>query len=78
MLCGRNAVQITPADPAGLDLEDLAERLRNAGTVQLTGHLLQLELERHTLVIFPDGRALIQGTQDESEARSLYARYLGS
>ena len=29
------------------------------------------------MTIFPDGRAIIKGTQDVAVARSLYARYIG-
>jgi adenylyltransferase/sulfurtransferase len=30
------------------------------------------------MVVFPDGRALVRGTTDESLARTLYARYVGA
>jgi adenylyltransferase/sulfurtransferase len=30
------------------------------------------------MTVFPDGRAIIKGTQDPAIARSLYARYIGS
>jgi molybdopterin-synthase adenylyltransferase len=30
------------------------------------------------MTIFPDGRAIVKGTQDIGLARSLYARYVGS
>jgi adenylyltransferase/sulfurtransferase len=29
------------------------------------------------MTIFPDGRAIIKGTEDPGVARSLYARYIG-
>jgi adenylyltransferase/sulfurtransferase len=29
------------------------------------------------LTIFPDGRAIISGTDDPAVARSVYARYIG-
>jgi adenylyltransferase/sulfurtransferase len=29
------------------------------------------------MTIFPDGRAIIKGTDDPGLARSLYARYIG-
>lgn len=77
-LCGRTTVQITPAEPVELDLASVAERLRTVGPVQQTEHLIELQLPGLTVVIFPDGRALFQGTTDQAEARTLYARYLGS
>jgi adenylyltransferase/sulfurtransferase len=30
------------------------------------------------LTLFPDARAIIQGTHDLARARSLYAKYVGS
>jgi len=77
-LCGRNAVQITPTRPARLDLGRLAERLRSTGEVTANAFLLKLKVEPYLLTIFPDARAIIQGTTEESVARSLYARYVGS
>lgn len=76
-LCGRNAIQITPSQAVRLDLPALAGRLKPLGPVTVNPFLLKLQLEAHLLTIFPDGRAVIQGTTDETVARSLYARYVG-
>ena len=75
-LCGRNSVQITPAQPTTIELDQLAERLQNVGIVKKTGHLLQVVIDQHTLIIFPDGRVMVQGTNNESTARTLVAKYL--
>jgi molybdopterin-synthase adenylyltransferase len=43
-------------------------------------HLLRFrptEHDAHELVIFPNGRAIIHGTDEPAVARSLYARYVG-
>jgi len=40
--------------------------------------LLRFERAPHTITVFPDGRALVQGTTDVGLARSLYARFIGS
>jgi adenylyltransferase/sulfurtransferase len=40
--------------------------------------LLRFTQGSHTLTVFPDGRALVQGTTDTGLARSLYARYVGA
>ena len=40
--------------------------------------LLRFKRGPHTFTLFPDGRALIQGTTDITLARSLYARFIGS
>jgi len=29
------------------------------------------------MVLFPDGRAIVKGTNDESVAKGLYAKYVG-
>jgi sulfur carrier protein ThiS adenylyltransferase len=34
-------------------------------------------VEPHRLVVFKDGRVLVHGTKDISEAKALYHRYLG-
>jgi len=30
-----------------------------------------------TIMLFPDGRAIVQGTDDPTAAKTLYARYVG-
>jgi adenylyltransferase/sulfurtransferase len=76
-LCGRNSVQIHEHHRP-TDLGALRERLGPLGPVRSNGLLLRFEAAPYTLTVFPDGRALIQGTTDKGVARSLYARYLGS
>ncbi len=77
-LCGRNSVQITPAHPVEMDFGALRGRLEPVGVVDDKGFLLQLTVEDHTLLIFPDGAVIVQGTTDEALARTLYARYIGT
>jgi molybdopterin-synthase adenylyltransferase len=77
-LCGRDAVQIDPADEAGLDLAALADRL--AGAVQdlvRTPHLLRFCADGCRWSVFPGGRALLFGVRDPLRARALYERWLG-
>ncbi|HVG26410.1 MAG TPA: ThiF family adenylyltransferase [Acidobacteriaceae bacterium] len=76
-LCGRNSVQIHEHDRP-VDLAALARRLEPLGTVRANGMLLRFQVPPHTLTVFPDGRALVQGTTDVGRARSLYARYIGA
>lgn len=76
-LCGRNSVQIHEGNRP-LDLAALAQRLRPLGEVRANGLLLRFSYSPYTLTIFPDGRALVQGTTDTGLARSLYARFVGS
>jgi molybdopterin/thiamine biosynthesis adenylyltransferase len=76
-LCGRNSVQIHEHNRP-LHLTELQHKLAPLGQVRANGLLLRFERPPYTLTVFPDGRALIQGTTDTALARSLYARYIGS
>ena len=80
VLCGRNAVQISPAERQVLSLSEIATRLAPAGAVSKNAFLVRLTLpgDAFQLTIFPDGRAIIKGTDDPTVARSLYARYVGA
>src|SRR5688572_25683359 len=41
VMCGRNAVQISPSQPTRVDFQSLAERLRGAGDVKFNDYLLR-------------------------------------
>ena len=77
-LCGRNAVQVRPSKSQTMELDAVAERLRGLGEVKVNEHLLRVKLAAHEIVLFKDGRAIVHGTEDPAEARSLYARYVGT
>jgi adenylyltransferase/sulfurtransferase len=76
-LCGRNAVQIRPGSAGDLSLVEIGRRLSALGDVKVTPHLLRFSVEEKEIVLFADGRAIIHGTEDPTEARSIYARYVG-
>ncbi len=80
VLCGRNSVQISPAQPSCLVLEDLAARLASLGEVTRNPFLLRFQPtgDECQLTVFRDGRAIVQGTENLAVARGLYARYVGS
>ncbi len=80
VLCGRNAIQIAPSQSGTIDLKDLAEKLSSSGPVTANAFLVRLTIpeQEMELTVFRDGRAIIQGTEDLSVARTLYARYIGS
>jgi adenylyltransferase/sulfurtransferase len=77
VLCGREAVQVTPRPALELDLASLADRLADAGLVSANEHLLRLEAEGVQLTVFADGRTIVKGTSDPARARALFARYVG-
>ncbi len=77
VLCGRNAVQLSFPEQAAVSLAMLEARLEGMGPVTRNAYLLRLTLPAHQITVFPDGRAIIAGTEDLAEARTLYARYVG-
>jgi molybdopterin-synthase adenylyltransferase len=77
-LCGRNAVQLRQADSRALDMRELRMRLEPLGLVRGNEFLLRFELAPYELTVFPDGRAIVKGTDDPAVARGLYAKYIGS
>ena len=79
VLCGRNAVQVSPAGKLGVSLEELSLRLESAGSVTSNPFLTRVVLEESGMEIsvFPDGRAIIRGTEDSVVARAIYSRYIG-
>jgi adenylyltransferase/sulfurtransferase len=78
VLCGRDAVQLRAAPGTRLDLETLETRLRALGPVTRNEYLLRFASGGAELAVFADGRAIVKGVADAAEARSLYARYVGS
>lgn len=76
-LCGRNAVQVNHRRAMPLRLEDLARQLTALGPVSVNRFLLKFDSGDHKFTVFPDGRAIIQGTDDPEKARTLYAQYIG-
>ncbi len=78
VLCGRNAVQISPPAPTIIDLESLAKRLENAFDLKLNTYLLRFNADDFEITVFRDARAIIRGTDDAAVARTLYARFIGS
>ncbi|MDP6721158.1 MAG: thiazole biosynthesis adenylyltransferase ThiF, partial [Pirellulaceae bacterium] len=77
-LCGRNAVQLSFPDRQPLSLESLAEKLRGVGEVSGNRFLLRLAVDDYLITVFPDGRAIIGGTEDITEAKTVYAKYIGN
>lgn len=76
-LCGRNSVQIIPAQRSELALEELEAKLAAVGQVTRNEFVLTAKIDSWVLTIFADGRGLVQGTTDTAEARSVFARYVG-
>ncbi|MCA9152010.1 MAG: ThiF family adenylyltransferase, partial [Planctomycetales bacterium] len=78
VLCGRNSVQLNFPERETTALAALAEKLQTVGKVTQNAYLLRLEVGDYRITVFADGRTIIGGTNDESEAKSVYARYIGA
>jgi len=80
-LCGRNAVQVTQKRSSSLNFGDLAKQLEASGPVSSNKFLLKFQVsdggDPYDFTVFPDGRAIIKGTDDPDRARTLYAKYIG-
>jgi molybdopterin-synthase adenylyltransferase len=78
VLCGRNAVQLSFPERGKLSLELLARQLEGVGNVTRNRFLLRLAIDKYVVTVFPDSRAIIHRTDDIAEARTVYAKYIGS
>ncbi|MAD19549.1 MAG: thiamine biosynthesis protein ThiF [Planctomycetaceae bacterium] len=84
ILCGRNAVQIRTGD-GQVDLDPLADRFAGLGVFERVGTSLRGRLrdERSpdgspvSLVVFADGRAIIEGGTDPDWALGVFDRIVG-
>lgn len=78
VLCGRDTVQIRPARQGDIQLHELSNQLQALGyTVSGNPFLISIEMDEHRIVVFKDGRALVHGTKDLAQARTIYQRLLG-
>jgi molybdopterin/thiamine biosynthesis adenylyltransferase len=77
-LCGHNAVQVSVKSAAGIDLAELARKLAPVGEVAVNEFMLRLKADGREITVFPDARAIIQGTTDVAVAKTLYAKYVGA
>ena len=78
VLCGRDAVQLSPEQPTRIDFRALADRLKNLGEVKFNEYLLRFRINDYELTVFQDARSIIRGTDEISIARSLYSKYIGN
>lgn len=81
-LCGRNAVQLRHRQQtSSIDLSALATRLRDHGLVTANEFMLRAQITDdnyvYEITLFPDGRAIVKGTDEPGVARSIFAKYVG-
>jgi molybdopterin/thiamine biosynthesis adenylyltransferase len=78
VLCGRNSVQLSFPERSGVSLDEVADKLAAVGEVSRNKYLVRAQIGEFLLTVFPDGRAVIGGTEEISVARSVYAKYIGN
>jgi len=78
-LCGRNAVQIRVGKGQIINLSQVKERIEKTAKITAANNfLLRFKMDaNYEMTLFADGRAIIKGTDEESVARNLYAKYVG-
>jgi len=61
------------------DLDRLERSITpHAESCKRAGPFLRFVVDGHRLTVFPDGRALVEGTEDVDRALALYDRYVGA
>jgi adenylyltransferase/sulfurtransferase len=75
--CGQNAVQITPPTLMKISFPELTSRLKPLGEVSYNDYIFGFTIKPYEFIVFHDGRTIIKGTTDESEAKTLFAKYIG-
>ncbi|MCH8828726.1 MAG: ThiF family adenylyltransferase [Planctomycetes bacterium] len=80
VLCGRNAVQVSPPKGLKIEFDALARKLAETAEVSRNAFLLRFDLRDpdFQVTVFRDGRAIVKGTEDLSVARGIYSRYIGN
>ena len=77
VLCGRNTVQVRGS--GRVDMARVRQVIAgHASSIIEAGPMLRFAVEGLRVTLFPDGRALIEGTEDSGRARAVYDRYIGS
>ena len=77
VLCGRNAVQLSYPGREAIERSTLARKLEGVGRVTHNRFLLRFEVDNYAITVFPDGRSIIGGTDDITEARTAHSKYIG-
>ena len=77
-LCGQNAVQVLNPEIERLSFKELETRLKVVGEVIYNEFMLHFTVDGQEMIIFPDGRAIVKNTTDQSLAQGLYAKYIGT
>ncbi len=77
-LCGQSrAVQVVDTKVKAIALDRLAKQLdKDVVSISQNEFMLSFQVDGHEIVVFPDGRAIVKNTIDESQAKELYNKYV--
>lgn len=77
-LCGQSrAVQVVDTRVKNADLDKLASKLeKEVSNITKSEYMLSFQAGDQEILVFPDGRAIIKNTIDESQAKELYRKYV--
>lgn len=80
VLCGRNAVQVSRPGGGQVDFARIGEKLATVADEPpaINPFMLRARVGAIEIAVFADGRAIVTGTNSIDEARSVYAKYVGS
>ncbi|MBN1374899.1 MAG: ThiF family adenylyltransferase [Dehalococcoidia bacterium] len=70
------SIQVLYTESKGVVLEDLAGHLDSVQDLSYNEYMLQFGVDRYAVTVFPDGRAIISNTLDQSIAEELYLKYI--
>ncbi len=70
-ICGTEAVEVKPPRKLNIDVETVAKTFHD-NIVAYNPYLVKIRLEGLSVVLFSDGRAIVDGTTDTSKAIKLY------
>lgn len=80
VLCGKNAVQVSLPGVAGTvpDLSRLAEKWQTLGQVNQNAFFVRVRMADMQITIFRGGRAVVEGTTNPAQAKTVLAQIIGS
>ena len=76
-LCGRNEIQVIPANRKEIRFEAVANHLTRLGTVSYNDFMFKFHDGNIGIRLFRDGRAIIENAKDANNAKSIYSEYIG-
>jgi adenylyltransferase/sulfurtransferase len=77
MLCGQDAVQVTPGTERTIDFPALADKLKAICNVKYNMFMLTIHDGNREINVLRDGREIVRNVHDEGQAKGIYTEYFG-